>query len=565
MTSKSNISYAFVFTITLILVHMWFGVVTYEANDDLWMIALVKGLFGLAPGYDGIYISPLLGILMFFSYKFMPSWQWYSMFLYVGTAVSCFSASYAVLRSAGGICGKVAGLLGIGFFVSLVAMKINFSAVGLLLWVTGCAVLLSAARKEYSWGTIDWLAAGQLAVAYLLRPDIAPILLTFAIPLLLILLLSGTRQVASRILLPLLVVVVLGVFCSVIVRGGETYSRYFNYIKARGIFHNTLRGSMTANTGPASFAVGWNYDDFNVMKNWWIYDGDIFSFEKIEKFMDVNAASRNLFSFDMFKNNFNAKKIAVVLIIAWGVAWIIGYNKEKNWYWWFLLLVIMCLPVFYLMGVRFPPRISVPSLFMLFLYGAVLTGRNYNNTQFVSIVTEISKLAIVVALGVCLVPELQGRVASAEATSINKQYLDRSLLEVIRVNGPDSIIVDVNPASLPLTSSPFEENDPVLKIPVLGPGWLIETPAYLEQVQRAGLGGQKAVVPAMIDNPRVVLRFWDSPWLSFSSYVKGTFLRHLRQNYNVPESGRTIDVNVVKDFRQNGAGVVYFRLVTIPL
>jgi len=79
------------------------------------------------------------------------------------------------------------------------------------------------------------------------------------------------------------------------------------------------------------------------------------------------------------------------------------------------------------------------------------------------------------------------------------------------------------------------------------------------------LGDRSTVVPSMIDNQRIVLRFWDTPKLQYDAYLENIFLQHLRQRYTVPGSARNIDLKILADHRQGNGGLVYLHLVTVPL
>ncbi len=563
MTNKRNIILAVSLTVGLVLLHIWLGEIAYEVNDEVGIIAQLKGLFGRPPVNDGVFISPVLGTALFLGYKFFPALPWFSLLLYIGMCLSCFMAIYTVLESDGGLWGKLACLLGVVVFITQLLLLISFTATCLMLWIVSCAFLFLAVKNGSPWGVAHWFAAGQLALAYLLRPGLAPILMVFSVPLLLIVLQRGSRIVSLRIFLPLLVVAVLGGICNMLPKG-EEYERYERFNQIRGEFTDTARSSRTDSTSQALFAADWSFEDYTVMKNWWFHDGNIFSSEKIEKFLDLNANVEQKFSFNFFKLSLKDNFVLILLLFTWGGIWLLPTLKVKKNLLWVLVFTGMILAVFVLMGVRFPRRVALPGFFMLFLYGYIMADGPPLRSRLMSVISNMCVILVVSGVLVFFIPAFREGMASYPGRLGIKNYLDRTLFAVTEANGPDTLLVDVNPHILPLNYFPFTENDPILQTAVLGTGWLVDAPVYLDQLQNAGLGGRATAVSSMIDNPRVVLRFWDSGWLVFNNYVRGAFLRHLRQHYTVAGSGRKVDVQVFRDFRQNGNGMIYFRLVTVP-
>lgn len=546
--------------------HGFLGVMVYEVNDDIGVISLLKGLFGYQSGIDGVFISPALGAVLHLFYKVFPAGPWFSLVLYAGMVLSGFLASYTALSVGRSLGGRLAFLFGVWIFVSLLTIEISFTATCLMLWVTAGGLLFVAIRRGEAWSGMHWLASGQLAFAYLLRPGLLPLLLAFMVPLLVAMLLNRSWWITRNVFLPLFVAMMFGCGFSLWL-SGDASRRYDEFNQIRAEFTDTQRSSMTANTRAALFAVGWSYEDYMVMKNWWFHDGTIFSAKNIKNFLDLNSDKEQMFSVKALKDCITGNTRLIGLLLAWGGLWaMVCVRKRTNILWIFVLLCLF-IEIFFLMGVRFPRRISVPGFYLLFSYGFVIFACESNDFKFFKFFKFIeTTLSVVIVSGIFLIfsQDYKDVVASYSDRLLMKQYLDRSVMDVVEMNGKETVLADVSPHVLPLNYFPFNENDPILQVPVLGTGWLVESPVYLEQLRQVGLQRRDVAVPSMIDNRRMVLRFWDSSWLSFNSYVRGAFLQHLRQHYDVPASGRTVDVKILKDFRQNGNGVVYFQLVTVP-
>lgn len=565
VNSRDEVKIALFFTIGLIAIFFYLGTVRYEVNDDMAITALVKGLFGLTPSAEGVFISPFLGGLLFLLYKLLPAVSWFSLFLYSGVALACFSGSLTILMTVRTIGGRVAGLLGVAFFVCPTVFQVNFAAVCLLLWVTGCAFLVHAVRRNMPQNVWFWLAAAQLAAAYLLRPSLLFILILLAVPLFLALL-GGGRKVARCALTPLIFILTLSLLSGLFIRGGETYAAYQEFNKIRSEFNDTSRALNNTQTPQALFAAKWSNEDYLVSLNWWLHDSTFFNTEQIRTFLDKNAPKAANFTIEDVKQAFSAHTVYLLAILFWILVLVLANKPQqlKNIRTLDLLLYLFLLAaVLFLMGVRFPPRVAYPCFLLLFLNSLIIfDGLHENNGLFFGSIAP--PLLFIIFLAYAVAPIASQKMKEVEQITGTKKYIDQSLVGVLQKNGRDSIIVDVNPHILPTNYLPFQENDVILKTRIMPGGWQVGSPAYLDFLQREGLGNRSTVVAAMIDNRRIIFRFWDSRYLPFETYVKNIFLRHLRQRYTVSGSDRDIDLKILKDDRQGTNGLIYFQVVTTP-
>ena len=314
---KFEIKASLAFTVGLTVLFFCFGSIQYETNDDLMITALVKGLFGLSPSAEGVFISPFLGTVLFLLYKFLPTVSWFSFILYFGVVLSCFLASQIILTSVRTLGGKISGLLGVAFFVCLTVFQINFTAVSLLLWITGCAYLLHSVRHNMAPDVWFWLASVQLAAAYLLRPSLLPILLLFSVPLLLALLLGERRRVAYQALSPFVVALALSLLSGFVIRGGDTYPEYQEFNKIRGEFNDTSRALPGPQTPQALSAAKWSHEDYLISRNWWLHDSTFFNADQIKTFLENNAARASIFSFNVTKTKISEYAVYLSVILIW--------------------------------------------------------------------------------------------------------------------------------------------------------------------------------------------------------------------------------------------------------
>lgn len=526
------------------------------ARDDLLITALLKGLFGLPPGSDGIFLAPVLGAGLAALYQVSPATPWFSLLLHTGMALACWTSCLTMLTAVRGRVPRVLGLLGVGFFVGIVWVKLGFSSVALMLWGSACgfvAAIPGVSRPP------RWLLAViclQLVLAYLLRPDFAPLLLWFAAPLLLLMRPAEKRRAALTIFAPVLVVAVCG-WLYAASRGEDDYT---GFNRARAMFNDTSRGAVTASTEAALAATGWSREDYLVARNWWLHDGTLFSRARFETFLAANAGVAELFSPALWYEHLR-QYAGYLVLCAGGVALLAGRGGARVSLWAYLLYLGGLLA---LMGMRFPQRVALPAFFLAFVYGLVLFSAREGREQErgYAPLGYCGLILLAAALGLLAPETLKAHSYSVHSRQM-QTFLDETRRAVLEKNGDDTCFVDVNPHKFPNSFRPFAENEPGLRLPILSGGWHVGTAAYAEQFRRAGLGDRTTAVAAMIDNRRIVLSFWDSPALTYADYVGGIFLPHLQRHYLSASSGEKIRAEIVRDFRQGGYGMVYFRLVKL--
>lgn len=559
--STQQAKWAFFFTFGLFFIVISFGTLGYETNDDIMITALLKGLFGLAASSDGVFVSPLLGGFLFLLYKLLPAVPWFSLFLYFGVVLACFLAALTILMTIRTVGGKIAGLSGVALFISLVALQINSGAVSLLLWVTGCAFLLQAVRHKKTQNLWVWLASLQIAYAYLLRPSLLPLLILLATPMFTSLVQSGGKRFILCVLGPFIVVFISSVLVSFVLKKDINFD-YQEFNSIRSEFNDTSRSLPGDKTTKALFAAGWSKEDYVVSLNWWLHDASYFNSRQIKTFLESNSSKSSIFVVDTWKKNLTDNIIHLKLIFIWLLVLLctLSFDEIKNInYLEVIIYIFLIFGVFVLMGIRFPQRVSYPCFFMLFLYLAQIFNIPSKNkrTAFFRIVPPI--IFIVYSLYLFL-PLANQKVNGIKQNVSIKNHFELSLVNILKANGTDSIIVDVNPQLFPVIYFPFRENGEFLSTRIMPGGWLVGAPAYLDFLHREGLGDRSTAVPSMIDNRRIVFRFWDTKILPFEEY-KEIFLKYLQRRYGaVAGNNRFIDLKILQDYRQGTRGLVYFQL-----
>ena len=548
---------AIVFVVALIAAHLLVGVRGFETNDDIGMLAMIKGLYGWAPGIDPVFMSPLFGALLRGGYSLAPSVPWFSIMLYGFLAAGAFAGGLAVIRARGGMVVTLAGLVGLGVLYLLAAILLSFTSAGLLLGVSALALLTQSCRSGNVWGWMERTAAFLLLpAAYLLRPGLGAFVVVFAAPLLLALWERRSVRVALQTLGPLLAFAAVDFVSTKALRSGAEHEQFARFNSVRAAFTDTKRSTPSEKTAAALAAVEWSREDYLAIANWWLHDGTVFTEEKITRFLQVNAGpSAGLFDLGAAFGLAAQTWVLLLSLVVWAGAMLASRTPDDGptrmqpvW------ILLLCF-VLFMMGVRFPPRFALPCYAMLILSALFLKGSGAQGPKRHLITAGALLFAVLIScVGWTRVSRL--RTMDQERFA-GQQAMDQGLLQVAETTGGKMLLVEVSPVGF---SFPFRESDPALQVPMLPTGWMVGSPTYYQQLKLFALGDRNTMVKSMIDNPQILFRHSDSPDLPFDLYVQGAWLTHLKSHYDEAGSGKTVGIKIIRDDRKDGRGVIYFRL-----
>lgn len=553
LTSKTVL--ALTITFALVAAQLWFGILSYEINDDIYITAILKGLFGFETNGNGVFISPLLSLILFKLYDKFSEFQFFSFIIYIGVVLSFFLTQYTILKLKD-TTQKIITSFGIVIFILPSVLRISFTATCLLLWISATAFLFYAIKENEDVGFFHHLASFQLALAYLLRPGLYPLFFLFSLPLILVLISNKSSVSFYKFFFPLFLCFVInfGVFY---LGKNDVNIKFQEFNRIRAEFTDTSRSAPTAKTNMALFSVGWTYDDYVVTKNWWLHEKETFNIESVEKFLTINSGKEEIFKYDSFLYHLKDYATEFFIAIFWGLIVFFFSKKSKQPIFYLLAFCVFILSISILMGIRFPARIAYPCFFALLLNGSLFWKLESKGVFYDRLLLGGVSLAFLIAFSLVFFPNFEKLVSDYRTQRQTKKYIDGTINNILEINGKNTIIVDINPHVLPMNYFPFEENDAILKTPILATGWLVGSSTYYKQIKELNLGDRRTLVNNMIDNKRVVLRFWDSRILPLSGYVYGPFLRHLRHNYSP-----TINLEILRDFRFQGTGLVYLRITS---
>ncbi len=257
----------------------------FMTNDDPVMLMIASGrLINPVPDGHLMYTNALVGGGLGWLYARVPTWPWYSLYLYVCLCLAAALSLASCLRWRPQ--GPVRALTWILVLLILVhfAMALQFTVVATWLsWASlaWCVSVCCGSSSGRDSRNVAIVGAAGLGLGGLIRPEGAALGALMALPLLLWVLMCTGRRRALPALTALAVGAVIVLGCTVANRAyyaaSPDWEQFYrlNTLKADFLDNNlVLDGAATTR---ALRTVSWTAADLGMMRNWFFLDEDIFS------------------------------------------------------------------------------------------------------------------------------------------------------------------------------------------------------------------------------------------------------------------------------------------------
>jgi hypothetical protein len=365
--------------------------------------------------------------------------------------------------------------------------------------------------------------------------------------------------------------ILLSTLSSISIRSGTEYSEFEKFNKTRSDFTDTSRSKLNSKSSAALAKAGWTVNDYYMASRWWLHDSNIFNHEKFKLFLENNGEKTSLFSLDTL--SFALKSLwqyLIVLLI--GMFAIIFCNHgehglyRKGWQ----LPLALTATVFGLLAVaaiRFPTRVAIPAfsfLLMLAIIFRPMMGNLWRTAKSFANVIGIICGIIIVYFSSTLYAGMVTEEAFSKLLRVNTEL---SMNIVKNRFGKDVMILDANPSNFNMFAehpSPLSEFAGALNYVSFPFGWMIDSPQYNRFLRENGFKSRSELVPLMIDNPRLILRFGESDEDNFNEFA-GYLQKHLQSHYGDRFPGKAILIEKILDRKElpSGMGWVFFRFVSV--
>lgn len=557
------------FFITCIMMFILYlaGNMSYDTNDDMAMIAIVSGQYANIALPDGIFLSPLLSFILYYCYKVIPYLPWYGMILYLYQFIGCY-CFYSIVRLV--FKNNKSKIIVIISFLALYAYifyRLNFSSTSLFLWFSALVYLIAVLllRGKENSKSVLLFCGFAMGLSYLLRPSILTIAIAFSIPLFIIVFKLERLRKVTYLLIPIVILAAMNQYIFMTKINNANYDSFLAYNQVRSDFLDTHKSDRNEKTDDALSHAGWNNEDYKVAKEWWLYDEEIFSTEKICKFLEINA--RTVISVydikNLFKSPFVILICASLLICQFKTKFLAIPDDKKRFVHDILIksIGIIILLTVALSMIRFPMRVKVPIYIFILCYVILLQITKPKEVNLQSRYSKKWKYLLLAAIITTFMISHNKLVKSTQEDYKFQQYTIESYNSVIELQTADTIFVPLNIRTIINTVSPLSEYNSLPHYNSIPAGWLIRSPIYYQYIQKLGLDNGSELTRYMINNDKIVLTYY---WSPEDNQLIEDFVEFINQHYS--PFGKRLALEMVMDKRKSSdkgkEGWVFYKIAT---
>jgi hypothetical protein len=550
------------------------GMCMYESNDDMVMIGLLAGKQGMVASPDAIFLSLPLSILLHKLYGINGTLPWYGMLMYSLLVVSCTIGLRIIINSRTDLPIRIIVMLAFFSFHTYLVCRLNFAAVSLFLWFVAIASVSQKNLEKLPPSPVDYLGGALLGISYLIRPDIFSLSLAFSLPLIATFIVSPAWKRLLATVVPLLIMILLASGVSQFYRTNNEYRAYDTFNKNRASFTDTPVAEPNARTVRALIQTGWTRADYVLAHNWWFHDSSLFSAEKLSTFMNDNkenvTSPLSLQDSRKALHDHRWRFLAVLfclIALASGTSWNREIFSKRS-----LILIgslLATLSGFVLLtAIRFPPRVALPLFMYFILLGTVFMPFLFGKWQNHKLIRISGLIVCSSAIMYLAVHNIQSLTKEASVAQAIKRYTDGAVAQLQRTHGADTIFLSANAICsffYPEAAHPLKEYRDMIAFKNFPMGWTIASPPYQAFLRDNGFGDRTTVVSRMINNPRLIIAFWETPDKRFEPFAE-QFQDHLQNHYSTQFPGMNLKLAPVLDLRKviGDLGWVFFTIHATP-
>lgn len=520
----------------------WAGPPMYETNDDILMISVLTGQFGLPAYPDGIFLSLPLSYLFYYLYQWKEGFPWYSVTLYFAQWIGCYLGLRMILATVKDFFQQLLLIFAFLSVYSFIFLRLNFASTSLFLWFMVCLYIAFIQFTKRAVGTYEWLLGGLLGFSFLIRPSISYVAICYTFPILLSLFYQLKWKRLFYILAPLLLCILLSLGFDRVFHANTSFKEYEQWNTARSNFMDTAMGDFHEGTPDALQKTGWSLDDYRMAKLLWVHDEKIFSEDHFTTFLAWNnQGSRSLFSIEKGIASLQSS-IRYLLIGMGGIlllfvsptrSYDLSEDKKKIIRRTIVVTIsVIVVGILVLACIRFPNRVALP--LYLYLFGLILITRpifRKSNRGYLRTVFSVAVGAYLLFLTIYNYGNLQqqGMERRRDKTSFEES------VQVLQKKYQDPLFIQFRINLVADSANPFREFQESVAYRSLPTSWLIRSPYYYKSLKQYGLTSGEELPVYTVDHQNAIYVFYQSgdyfQFSAFSRYFENFLQTHYASRF----------------------------------
>lgn len=286
------------------IIHIIFDV-KYEQVDDFIIYNLYSGLDGTY-NIHGIYIHPIICIVLSLLYRIIPIINWHSIFL-LSMQFICFTLiGYTILKKHNNGIAIILYAIFASVFYSTLLLLVQYTSVAALLVLTSFILLIDAVeQKEDKNIKYKLLIFFLFTLGVLLRFQSLCIILPFMGIYLVINGIEYFKRKIEKVQLVkiikyysiLAVITVITIVSNSLIYKNDVYQQYIEFNKSRSTLHDITPINYEENKEIFD-EIGWSQNDYYMFYTFGFGDENVYAKEKIKKIVEYKEQKDGQLVFD---------------------------------------------------------------------------------------------------------------------------------------------------------------------------------------------------------------------------------------------------------------------------
>ena len=387
--------------------------IKYEQVDDFIIYNLYSGLDGTY-NIHGIYIHPIICIILSTLYRIISSINWHSIYL-LSMQFICFTLiGYTILKKHNSEIAIVLYTIFASIFYTALLMLIQYTSVAALLILTSFILLIDILeKKEQTKTSKKVLIFALYTLGIMTRMQSLLIVIPFmAIYLLMYIIDYKSKNIEKEQIqkmlkyyaIYLIIAIVVYISNAILYNTNETYKQYMEYNDIRNNLHDLNYVSYEENKEIFD-EVGWSKNDHYMFYTFGFGDENIYSKENLEKILNYKIEKDGKYNFNTdiseIKESFISEcmnNYTYIIIFFMAIFILSLFNRSKTKYNILIFVTTIALHILFIIINRSMQRVVIPEYILgtaLMIYNLKLSSKEQINDGIRNCAIVIFMIAII--------------------------------------------------------------------------------------------------------------------------------------------------------------------------
>ena len=347
--------------------------VKYEQVDDFIIYNLYSGLDGTY-NIHGIYIHPVICLLLGVLFRIIPMINWHTIFLITIQFICFTTIGYTIIKRHRNNLSIILYTIFASIFYTTLLMLIQYTSVSALLILTSFFIIFDKIENECAY-KISIISVIMFTIGVMIRIQSLLIIIPFYLTYFLISTVKYKKKIIDKskyifliknYLIYLLIAILIYISNMLIYNTNKIYKEYLQYNKARSALHDIINVDYKDNKEIYD-NIGWTENDYYLFNTFNFGDENIYSKDNINKILKLKKQQDNEYGFNTeifsiinsyFYKMINGNKIILVFFTI-TILLNLTFNDKKRYNIFFFVTTILTHLVFIIIN-RDMLRVVIP-------------------------------------------------------------------------------------------------------------------------------------------------------------------------------------------------------------